>query len=82
MILQTQVSSDHSHLKDGYDEDGDRSDTGSLGVLHPHKRTAGDAGLNEGGKGVPGSEKVRRKGQSTDLDRSMPRLILLESPLR
>ena len=51
---------------------------GALGIRDLPKRTAEDAGLNEEGKVIPGSEKVRRKGQSVGPGRSMSRLTVLE----
>ena len=75
------------HNEDGHNEngrrrDGNRTATGALGIRDPLKRTAGDAGLNEGGKGVPGSGKARRKGQSAGPGCSMPRLMVPERPYR
>lgn len=51
---------------------------GATGVRDSLKRTAEDAGLNDGGKGVPGSGKVQRRGQSAGPGRSMPCLTVLE----
>ncbi|KAL2049462.1 hypothetical protein ABVK25_010257 [Lepraria finkii] len=57
------------HTKDdGHKRNKDRTATGAIGIQDPSKRTADDAGLNEGGKGVPGLGKVRRKDPTDDID--------------
>ena len=70
-------SAEKADTDDGYKQDGDRTATGALGVPDPLKRTAEDAGLNEGSEGVSGSGNVRRKGQSAGPGRSMLCLTVL-----
>ncbi len=52
------------HHADGHPRAGHRLATGATGFWVSSKRTAGDANLNEGGEGVPKSEKVQRTGLS------------------
>lgn len=67
---------------DRHNEYGDRRAAGALGVRDSPKRTAEDAGLNEGGKGVPGSRKNQCKGQPVNPGRSLPCLTVLKRHYR
>lgn len=67
---------------DRHNEDGDRTAAGALGVRDSPKCTAEDAGLNEGGKGVPGLRKNQCKGQPVNPGRSLPCLTILKRPYR
>lgn len=72
---------DKADTGNGHKRNPDRTATGATGVRAPLKRTADDAGLDEGG-GMPEPQKVRRTGQfagqSAGPNRYIPRLTLLE----
>ena len=70
------------HDGDGHKRGRDRTATGAIGIRGPPKRTAGNAGLNEGGENMPRSEKVRRIDSSTGLNRYISRLKTFERPYR
>ena len=61
------IDGGHNPDGDGDKQDGERTATGASGVRDSSKRAADTAGLNEGGDGIPRSEKVRRTGQSARL---------------
>ncbi len=68
------------HNKDGHERKEGQTATGAMSIQDPSKRTADDACLNEGGKDIHGSGKVRCKGQSAGPSRSIPRLIVHKRP--
>ena len=76
------ADTDHGHSEDGHKRDGDRTATGAIGIQDLPKRTAGNTGFKEGGKVMPGSGKIRRKGQSAGSCRSIPYLMVFERPYR
>ena len=74
------TGTDHGHNEDGHKRVEDRTATAAIAIRDASKRTADDTDLNKGGKGVPGSGKVRRKGQSVGPSRSIPCLMVPERP--
>lgn len=76
------ADTDDGHNGDGHKRDGDRMATGATGIQDFSKRTADNAGLNEGGEDVPRSEKIRRTGSSTGPNRYISRLMIFERPYR
>lgn len=69
------------HKGDGGAQHGKCTAKSATDARHSSKRTASNAGLNEGSEGIPRSEKARRRiGQSAGPDGYIPRLIILERP--
>ncbi len=57
----------NGHNRDGDQQDEDPTAACAIGIRDSSKRTADNAGLNEGAEGVSRSDIVRRTGQSQAL---------------